>query len=174
MSRRKHLAARDPSGHIARAPRDSRLLSPAETRRLLDQAKAGLRDPLWATMLGRIYLAGQISASEFAAGKRWAEITASYHAAMRAPRAPRTVELDATGGRSPDPDSLQGEREVERHDRASKSWISGRNALRLSGLRSEAVVDSVCIDDCAPVGHADMESLRSGLAGLASLWAKKR
>jgi hypothetical protein len=63
MSRRKHLAARAPSGRIAR---HSELASPTAIRRLTDAATAGLRDASWGTTLGRLYLTEKISAGEYA------------------------------------------------------------------------------------------------------------
>jgi hypothetical protein len=75
MSRRKHLADRKPCGRL-RPAEPSHLLAPTQVRRMLDIAASEARDPLWATMLGRLYLSGKISATEFASGKRWSEL---YH-----------------------------------------------------------------------------------------------
>ena len=96
MSRRKPLRARYPSGQIV--PR-SGIASPIAIKRLTDAAVAGLRDASWGTMLGRIYLAGKISAGEYSAGRRWAALVAEYAVACQGPRPPKTVLLDAVGGR---------------------------------------------------------------------------
>ena len=77
MSRRKHLAVRKPSGRLRHDPH-SQLLSPTEARRMFDNAAAGLCDPVWGTILGRLYRDGKITCALFAAGKRWCELVADY------------------------------------------------------------------------------------------------
>ena len=96
MSRRKHLAVRKPSGRLRHDPH-SQLLSPTEARRMFDDAAAGLCDPVWGTILGRLYRDGKITSSQFAAGKRWCELAADYSVAPLAIAAADTG-LDAIGG----------------------------------------------------------------------------
>ena len=171
MSRRKHLAPRTASGRLKPA---THLLAPTQIRRLLDSAATEVRHQAFGTQLGRLYLNGQVSATEFAAGKRWAEIVANYSIACRSPSPPRTLSLDAIGIRPTDPDTATGEREMRRHERASAEYLAGRNALRLVGLEAERVVDSVCARDCALAGFGELNALRAGLQALAALWAAKR
>ena len=171
MSRRKPLRVRYPSGQIV--PR-SEIASPTAIRRLTDAAVAGLRDASWGTMLGRIYLAEKISASEYAAGKRWAALTAEYAVACQAPRAPTTVLLDAVGGRPPDPDSEIGRKEVKRHEKANREYLDGRHALRLAGRNAEAVVEATVVLDQACTCFDEIKALRDGLGALATMWASKR
>ena len=103
MSRRKHLAVRKPCGRIARKA-DPELLDPLRVRRLVDASVAGLRDSLWATTLGRLHLTGKLSASEVAAGVRWASLVADYDAACQSPRPPRSAKLEpGATGQSLDP-----------------------------------------------------------------------
>ena len=135
---------------------------------------AGLRDASWGTMLGRIYLAEKISASEYAAGKRWAALTAEYAVACQAPRAPTTVLLDAVGGRPPDPDSEIGRKEVKRHEKANREYLDGRHALRLAGRNAEAVVEATVVLDQACTCFDEIKALRDGLGALATMWASKR
>ena len=71
------MAVREPNGRASRAGA-TELLPPTEIRRLFDAASAGLRDPMFGTMLGRIHLVGEITRAELAAGLRWAELTADY------------------------------------------------------------------------------------------------
>jgi hypothetical protein len=141
MSRRKHLAARAPSGRIAR---HSELASPTAIRRLTDAATAGLRDASWATSLGRLYLTEKISAGEYGAGKRWAALTAEYAVACQAPRPPQTARMDPSGGISADPDSELGRKEAKKHEAASAAFVNGKNALRLAGRSAELAVESTC------------------------------
>jgi hypothetical protein len=171
MSRRKHLAARYPSGNIVRK---SEPMPPTEVRRLVEQASAGLRDSVWSTMLGRIHLAGKLNTSQFSAGKYWTELTAAYAVACQSPRPPRTVLLDAPGGQPADPDSAKGLREAKRHERASLDYVEGRDVLRRAGRNIEHVVDHVCIQDCAPAGFYEYEALRTGLQALLAHWSAKR
>ena len=141
---------------------------------MFDAAAAGLSDPIWGSMLGRLYRDGKITSALFAAGKRWAEVVADYSEALRSPKPPRTALLDAIGGRSTDPDTESGRREVRRHEHASAAYLEGRHVLRLAGRDAERVVDSVCARDCAPAGFGGLNALRAGLAALAALWSAKR
>jgi len=166
MSRRKHLVARGASGRPQRIPRPEPL-SPTESRRLLDAASSGMRDPVWATILGQIYLRGKISASEFSAGKFWAELTANYSVACQSPSRPRTRPLDAAGGRPADPDSEAGIREARRHEKASAAFVEARCILKNAGREAERVVESICIHDQVPAGFAELEALRVGLSALS-------
>ena len=173
MSRRKHLAARKPCGRLY-PTRDTELLSPTEARRLVDAAAAGLRDQVWGTAVGQLYLSGKTTSAQFATAKRWAEMVANYSVACRSPSPPRTLSLDAIGVRPTDPDAATGEREMRRHERASAEYLAGRNALRLVGLEAERVVDSVCARDCALASFGELNALRAGLQAFAALWAAKR
>ena len=171
MSRRKPLAVRMPCGRPRPESRDTHLMSPVQIRRLIDAAASESRDPLWASRAGQLHLNGKISSSEFAAAKRWIEVIANYSAALRSPKPPKTVLLDAIGG---SPDGETNEREVRRHERASAEWLAGRDALRSAGGLAERTVSSVCELDQAPAGYAELVALRAGLAALAALWSAKR
>ena len=173
MSRRKPMAIRNPCGRISRSDHQE-LLAPTQVRRLLDAAAAGLRDALWSTMLGRIHLAGKITAAQFAAGKRWAELVSDYSTACQSPRAPQTVLFDAKGGTPADPDSEKGAREAPRHERAVARYLEGRHALRLAGPHAECVVTSVCISDHAPAVFDELNALRAGLQSLSAQWSARR
>ena len=168
-----YLAIRKPCGRLRHDPH-SQLLSPTEARRLFDAASTGLRDPIWATMLGRLYRDGKIISSQFAAGKRWCELTANYSVACRSPSPPRSLSLYAIRDMPIDPDTATGAQEVARHERASAAYIEGRHVLRLAGRDAERVVDDVCARDCALAGFGELNALRAGLAALAALWSAKR
>lgn len=125
MSRRKHLASRAANGRLKPDPR---LLAPTQVRRLVDLAAEDTRHQALGSMVGRIYLAGKISASEFAAGTRWRQIVANYSIACRSPPPPKTLSFDAPGGSSTDPDSESGAREVKLHEQANRAWLAMRCA----------------------------------------------
>ena len=116
----------------------------------------------------------QINASQFAAGKLWAELVANYSLAAQAPRPPRTALLDDAGGQPVDPDSAKGAKQARQHERACANYLEGRHALRLAGSEAERVVDSVCVQDQAPAGWYELQALRTGLQALSAWWTARR
>jgi hypothetical protein len=174
MGKRKNLVRREANGKPQRARaqhREQALPPPTETRRLMDAAVAGMRPAEWGTMLGRLYLAGRISETQYAAGRRWCRMVEEYAQATLAPRAPRTAALDPSGGTSPDPDTASGAREARRHARKVEDYESGIVALGHAGAASVRVVEAVCERDLAPVGFTEIEALRAGLQMLAAFWS---
>lgn len=171
MSRRKTMAQREPNG---RAQREQPLPAPAEVRRLRDAALSGMRDPLWGTEIGRLYLAGKITATMFAAGKRWAELAASYGQALQSPAPdPKAISLEHTGRASIDPDTPEGRREARRHARAVQSFIDAHAAITASadrGRRIAGIVRDVCERGNLVVGHQNLIDLSRGLSLLAAFW----
>lgn len=168
MSRRKSLSQREPNGRIQRVPQ----LPPAsEVRRLRDAALAGMRDPMWGTELGRLYLVGKINTSMYAAGKRWAELSVRYSQALCSPSPdPKAVLFDKAGGESPDPDSYEGRKEARRHEKAVASFIDAHVALMSASAASERAVRLTCERDSILVGHEALLSLLVGLSVLAGFW----
>jgi hypothetical protein len=177
MPKRKSLAYREPNGRIQREPngkaqRDQyRLTATSEVKRLRDAALLGMRDPLWGTEIGRLYLTGKITATAFAAGKRWAEQAVQYSQALCSPAPdPRAVSFDRSGGDVLDPDSYDGRREARRHERAVASFIDAHVALKSIGGASERAVRHVCERDQMLVGHESLMALIRGLGALAGFW----
>jgi hypothetical protein len=168
MSRRKLMVKRESNGRIQREPQ----LPPAsEVRRLRDAAMSGLRDPVWGTELGRLYLVGKISAGMYAAGKRWAELAVKYSQALCSPSPdPRAICLDRMGGSITDPDSAEGRREVRRHERAVASFLDAHVALKAVSGPAERTVRSLCERGEMLVGHASLMDLSQGLVALAGFW----
>jgi hypothetical protein len=166
MSKRKHLAARTPNGRLARRVADT-MMPPTQIKRLLDAAADGLRDGMWGSSLGRLYLTQKISAGELSAGQHWAMLVTEYSQACRSPKPPSTVQLEKLGGSSIDPDSEQGVLEVERHEKISARYLAGRNALRIAGGAAERAVTTTCELDQAPAGFEELNALRDGLRALA-------
>jgi hypothetical protein len=166
MSRRKAFAK------IDRLPVD--LASPLEVRRLMDAALRGVRDASFGTEIGRLSLTGKLTSAEVAIAKRWAELVNAYSAAMRGPKGPSTVEMDAGGGQPSDPDSDVGRKEASKHTRAVTNWIEGRDALRKCGRGVENVVEDVVVHDRARTGFDELVALRAGLHALSTEWSTKR
>lgn len=170
MSRRKHMAVREPNGQARRRPYEQ-LPPPGEVKRLMDAALAGMRPPEWGTMLGRLYLSGKITSVQFVAGKRWAELATDYSQACQSPRAPRSAKLDPDGGTPPDPDSAKGRREARRHARMVDGYLDGSKLLARTGIAVARVVRDVCELGLAPAGIGEVEALRIGLQALAASWS---
>ena len=167
MTRRKNLVHRQPNGQPRRS---AQLPPPAEVTRLRDAALAGMRDSVWGTSLGRLFLSGHITATQFSAGKRWAELSAKYSVACGGPKPARSAALDPDGGSPADPDSLQGRREARRHGLTVERYLAASKVLKGMGATSEAAVRDVCDRDLHPVG---LIHLRGGLSALAALWGSR-
>lgn len=168
MSRRKVLAKRESNGRIQRDPQ---LPPSSEVRRLRDAAMAGLRDQTWGTELGRLYLVGKISATMYAAGRRWGELATKYSQALCSPSPdPRAVCMERMGGGDIDPDSAEGRKEAKRHERAVTSFVDAHVALKSTSGPSERAVRALCERNEMLVGHNNLLAASTGLAVLAGFW----
>lgn len=168
MTRRKSMAQREPNGRAQRTPEHSA----SEVRRLRDAALSGMRDPLWGTELGRLYLVGKITSTMYAAGKRWGELSSKYSQALCSPSPdPRAVCFDRSGGSSVDPDSHEGRKEARRHVRAVASFVDAHASLKTDGgSMAERVVRSLCERNQMLSGHVELLALCSGLSTIAGFW----
>lgn len=165
---RKGVKAREPNGR----PQRERHESPAEVRRLRDAALSGMRDPEWGTELGRLFLVGKVTPQEFAAGKRWAKLSAAYSVALQSPAAdPRAMNPEG-GGQShpPDADSHEGKAEAERHRRATEAYLSAEGALLEIGVARFYAVKVVCDRNETLCGYQQLRDLKAGLFGLSERW----
>jgi hypothetical protein len=167
------MAKREPNGRIQRVQEES----PTEVRRLRDAALSGMRDPVWGTELGRLYLVGKINSTMFAAGKKWAEMASKYGEALLSPTPdPKAMCLDRAGGSPIDPDSYEGKKEVRRHIRAVESFVDAYAALKSTSLSGFApstttgIVRSVCERNEMLPGHWGLLALCGGLSTLALFW----
>ena len=174
MTRRKVLSQREPNGQTKRSMREPEFPSPGEVSRLRDAALAGLRDPIWGTCLGLLYLNGKLTASQFAAGKRWTELAQDYSAAQLSPRAPRSANLDPQGGTTLDPDSAKGVREARRHARTVHGYLGAVEVLKRTGEAPRLAVRDVCEFDLYPTSMFQLGALRAGLQALAGWWAGQK
>lgn len=163
-SKRKHMVARQPNGQ----PRREREFPAAQIRRLRDAAMAGLRDPQWGTELGRLYLAGNISEIQYAAGKWWSEAAASFRRAIGAfPVRSPSVEV-GRGGASPDPDSEEGRKLAVREAEQAERFFEAHAVLLSAGRGAERAVRDVCERGLCSVAMSELMALRVGLSALAS------
>ena len=169
------MAKREPNGQTKRSlrNRDPNLASPAEVARMRDAALAGLKDPVWATQIGILHLQGKLTASQFAAGARWASLARDYSAAVGAPRQPRSANLDPTGGTPADPDTLKGALEARQHTRTVHHYLGALETLRRTGEAPRLAVRDTCEFNLHPAGSFQLAALRTGLQALAAWWSGK-
>lgn len=163
MAKRKALARRENSGKVRRPPP---LPSPIEVVRLRDAALAGMRDAVWGSALGWLFLCGKINASEFAAGRNWLALATRYAEALQAPRQPRTAILDAMGGTPPDPDSDVGLRVARRELMAIDDYLEALTVLQRYPAAVLTAVRSCCEQSSVPGGLMELKCLKIGLAAL--------
>jgi hypothetical protein len=137
--------AREPSGRRARAGIEPEL-APTQIKRLRDAALAGLQSEEWGSELGRLLLTGRIGPDLYAAGRRWAECTMRYGAALGAPPPhPPPAPLErANSAAPPDPASEAGARLAARERAAVQTWREAHAVLRDGGTLAERMVRSVC------------------------------
>jgi len=165
MAKRKAMARREGSGKIRRPPT---LPSPIEVVRLRDAALMGLRDAVWGSSLGWLFLNGKINASEFAAGKHWLVLATNYASALQAPRQPGTAKLDAMGGTPPDPDSDAGQKQARREVSAIADYLEALAVLKRYPGTVLAEVQAVCEQGSVPGGIVELHRLRTGLTALGT------
>jgi hypothetical protein len=126
-----------------------------------------MRDAVWGSTLGYLFLAGKINALQFAAGKRWNELAADYARATLAPKQPRSANLDPKGGTPADPDSPQGRREARRQVLTLEDYQEALGVLKRLGGRVALIVSDICEGGRVPGGYAELQALRKGLSALA-------
>ena len=146
-------------------------MAPTEARRLMDAAKTGLRDPVWGTTLGWLHLSSKLTAAQFAAGNRWAEVAAEYSAACNGPRPPKSASLERGQGEALDPDSPDGLREARQHTKALVRYVGAAAILNAAGARARRAVADTCERGQMPEGVDSLRALKAGLDVLAVWWA---
>lgn len=173
MKRKKSkiILVREPNGRASRAG-ELREYPPAQVRRLRDAALAGMADPEWGTIPGRMFLAGKIDAAQYAAAKRWSERVAKYQQAINAPQPnPKALQFESGArGHDPDPASEEGRQRVAKDEAAIGQFNEAHAVLCGAGMISEAVVRNTCERDHWPVGQIEVEALNRGLLWLAEYW----
>ena len=169
MPPRKTLARREPNGQTKRSLREPAGPSPTEIKRAIDGATAGLRDPIWGTMPGRLRLEGKLTSSQLIAALRWTELAANYSVATQAPKQPRSANLDPPAGSPIDPGSVKASGKPAG---TSKSFISTSppsKALRRASALARVAVVLVCEQDAHPT-LPELVALKSGLDALTAYW----
>ena len=109
--KRKINVERYPSGEAKREHE----LSPTLSKRLMMASAARMVDEHWGTVIGRYFLTGQISPSQYEAARKFGSIVEAYDRMMQGPRPPAQSVGEHIKGAEVDPFSEAGEAEVERH-----------------------------------------------------------
>lgn len=158
--------SREPNGRHQREPQQS---GPGQAKRLRDAALRRMEAPEWGTELGRLFLERKIAAEEFEAGKRYAQITRDYRAALGITALEiKNQAMDRARGNPPDADSDAGRILTKAEQAAVARMHATEMAVRGAGREAFRAVHRVCVDDEAPIGTVDFQHLSAGLQALAS------
>ena len=160
---------RHPGGSIKQKPSES--MSPAEVRRLAEQASLGLRDAVWSTQLGRIHLAGKVSALEFSAvGSPNSPPIIRRPASRRCRRARRYSNAPTSTRR------IRTVKGVARSTppRARHRPVFGGQARIADGGWGRTRRGSRCRPRRGAGGQVEFNALRAGLCALSTWWQSTR
>ena len=159
---------REPSGRLSRLSDMSiEECSPSQVKRLRDAAMRQMCDPEWGTELGRLFLSGRISASQFSAGKWFSMLSMAARNAIHPPAEPtQSAFLPKNGGHAPDPDSDKGRKQAHHDREAVSAFMEAHAALIGAGMLAERAVRRICEDNKTIEGHLQLLSLVSGLEWL--------
>lgn len=181
MAKRKTkiVPVREPSGRLARSTEEEiNALPPATARRMRDAAARRMADPVWGSQLGRLFLEGKLSASQFEAGKRWGSLVRSWHRAIGAPKpypgeGPIAFMGTVRAANVDDDPSLDTEegKLLRRKRLALGSDMQQAHAVLIgAGMLAERAVRATCEDNEVPVGALGMMNLQCGLSWLSRHW----
>lgn len=165
-SKRKNNIDREPNGRAQR----EKLPAPVAVRRLRDAALADVRHAEWGTELGRLYLNNVITAAMYAAGKKWVETEARHRRAITAFPVRCSTGERVGHTQPPDPDSEEGQKQVQREADAAEKFFEADAKLIECGPGVRITVRRVCEDGEVLGGYSEVLSLRIGLLKLADHW----
>jgi len=173
LGRKREQGEREPNGRLSRATKkDLDTKSPNEVKRLRDAALLGMRDPMWGTEIGRLFLRSRIEARQFEAGKRWMNLVELWRKdqgetglAPKSGLAALHVENRGRGmDRSEDPTAIERSREL------SDTLHKARDALDSAGFLESRTVRDCCEQNMPIIGLSEIGWLRDGLDALADHW----
>jgi hypothetical protein len=174
--RKRQTGIREPAGRLARAAGDPATdYAPAAIKRLTECAIRGVADAAFATPLGRLFLDGQLTATQYAAGRRFDRLIRNHTRALAAPPEPKSRGYDYDPrGPQIDPDSAAGQREVAEHRAIVAAMDEAKAVLASCGKTTEKIVRGLCADGELPAGAAGRVTLSAGLDALADHWGLTR
>ena len=153
------VSSREPNGRPQRGPREP---SPTEVHRLRDAALRGMRDAEWGTELGRLFLANNITAAQYAAGRKYVQEAARWRSSIGVFPV-HTAALERGYGRSIDADGPEGQEQAKRDRQAAERFYEAHSILAMSGLVAATSVEAVCEHNL----NANLIGIRIGLQALA-------
>lgn len=177
--RMKLVRAREPSGRVSRATADDiDAVSPTAAKRLRDAAARGASDMEWGTEIGRLFLAGEITAPEYEAAKRWGRLVARWHRAIGAyhpyPGPGPVAFLGTVRGRDagddPHVDSKEGKKLRAERMHTIDEMQEAHAILIGAGMMAEAAVRGTCEANENTTALYGLGNLKRGLNWLAKWW----
>lgn len=175
MARSKGIRRREPSGRPSRAEEDV-APPPTSAKRLRDAAIARMADPEWGTELGRLWLAGKVTAPQYQAGKRWWNVRENYLVAIGSPMPYPPAGMVAvlagppgTAGEDPPIGTKEGRRLREKRERAIAEYVGAVAALG-HGVDMLAAFRLTMEHERAPIGAVGLSNLGWCLERLARHW----
>jgi hypothetical protein len=173
LGRKREDGEREPNGRLSRTTKKQiEAKNPNEMKRLRDAAILGMRDPLWGTELGRLFLRNRIDEVQFEAGKRWRNLVDTWRKNQVGPQIdPKSglsvlfVENRGRGrDRTYDPDVVAATQETDLALRHALDALNGAGQLESRTVRD------CCEMEIPIIGLSEIWWLRDGLDALATHW----
>lgn len=167
---------REPSGRLSRsAKRELGPDSVNEIVRMRAAALAGMRDPIWGTQLGRLFLTSKITAQQFRAGRQWCEVVDRWRKVHCGPSFnPKSgmASLHRVSGCG----VKLGDVLDDTRDRAVTALVDEVLTGFDRGAADPALLAmrECCEMDFVPVGYGGMLLLTDGLSRLAEIWGEEK
>lgn len=145
--------------------------SPCATKRLMMAALAGMADAQWGTVAGRYYLTGTIDHNQYEAAKRFGSLCEAYAQVMLGPRSPKTSTGErGSVGYEIDPDTDNGQAEVDRHVKTRQRYNEARVLLTGYGPSMEIELSKFCVGGGSVPNYEVMIQIKDALSALALMW----
>lgn len=150
----------------------------AARERLFDIPRANSRDQMAGCFVGRLRLQGELSQPQYEAAVMWQADCWNYSIAMRSPRPPGAVNLNATKGGSGDYENrVRSQASFERYELALKAVQEKQNEIRGQGALYAALNYCVTADLALTHMIGDLRTALNALAkhyGLNGLAGKRK
>lgn len=162
--RKRKSGAREPNGRVRRVVEDANLDPFKERMRRYGLSEKDARDQKSSTVIGRMYLHGQITEAEYEAGARFAADSTAYARCLQSPRGVGVAETLSGSG--------DEEAQVRYVAVIRKAYENARDALKelqeRDGYRGTTIFDAVrfIVEQDLELPHL-FPGLRIGLGVLA-------
>ena len=144
----------------------------AEASRARTQLLTEMRDPGFATVVGKLHTMNKLTLAQYNTAKKWASLVNDYSRALQTPKPPASVRFDKDHGAHPaDPTSEAGRREAARHRRIRLAYDEAIGVLCPGLVR---VLDHIVVRDGVPTSLFDLGNLKVALDHLADHWSDRR